>query len=303
MYLNIPKAQLPHAFQYLLRKIAAASYIKGRSRHAVLDWVSVSLIAKKLYTHGRAVNQDAYTYVSIDLLKDYLVFELQGNHLFRVGSWVLAQIHGIPFGGKNSAQLASLYLMVSEIIALDVFLFGSRVLCTCYRDNIYFFGTPGSVYPHLRTWQDTLSAGYAISVDHEQAGSTVDLLEVCVHMLTRGLSVTLRPKACDILNGKISSILRWPDAISTNTSFVPQSMNPAVMGQRRFWKISKTDVANNMLLSAGELDLKNYASSTYYRKVHSALLKHGITVNRHEAIHAWHIGSLMLKHHNHRNLL
>ena len=303
MYFNIPKAQMPDAFQYLLPKIAAASYIKGRSRRAVLDWVSVSRIAKKLHTHGRAANQDAYTYVSIDLLKDYLVFELQGNHLFRVGSWVLAQIHGIPLGGNISAQLASLYLMVREIIALDVSLFGSRVLCTRYRDNIYFFGPPVSVYPHLRTWQDTLRAVYAIPVTFEQAGSTVDLLEVCVHMLTQGLSVTLRPKACDILSGKITSILRWPDAFSTSTGFVPQSMNPAVMGQCRFWKISKTDVANNILLSTGELGLKNYASSTYYRKVHSALLQHGITVNRHETIRAWLIGSLMFEQHNHRNLL
>ena len=245
MYLNIPKAQLPDAFQYLLQKVAVAPYIRWRSRRAVLDWVSVSRISKKLDTHGRAANQDAYTYVSVDLLKDYLVFELQGNHLFRAGSWVLAETHGIPMGGGGiSAKLASLYLMTREMIALEVSLFGSRVLRTRYRDNIYFFGPSGSVYPHLHTWQDTLSAVYAIPVTFEQAGSTVDLLEVRVRMLTGGLGVTLRPKACDILSGQVTNILRWSDAFSTNTSFVLQSMIPAVMGTCRFWKISKTDVAN-----------------------------------------------------------
>ena len=34
MYLNIPKAQLPDAFQYLLQKIEATPYVWGRSRRA-----------------------------------------------------------------------------------------------------------------------------------------------------------------------------------------------------------------------------------------------------------------------------
>ena len=184
------------------------------------------------------------------------MFELQGNNLFRAGSWVLAQTHGIPMGGKISAQWASLYLMTREMIALDVSLFGSRVLRTRYRDNIYFFGPTGSVYPHLQSWQTTLSTVYDIPVTFKQAGSTVDLLEVRVRMLTKGLSVTLRPKACDILSGSVTNILRWPDAFWTNTSFVLQSMIPAVNGKCRFWKISRTDVANNILLSAGEMGLK-----------------------------------------------
>ena len=40
----------------------------------------------------------------------------------------------------------------------------------------------------------------------EEAGSTVDLLEVRVRMLAEGLSVTLRPKACDILSGVVTNI-------------------------------------------------------------------------------------------------
>ena len=253
----------------------------------------MSRISKKLDTHGTAANQSAYSYVSIDLLRDYLMFELQGNNLFWAGSWVLTKTHGIPMGGKISAQLASLYLMTREMIALDVSLFGSRVLRTCYRDNIYFFGGPGSVYPHLHSRRETLSTVYDIAVTFEQAGSPVDLLEVRVRMLAKGLSVTLRPKACDILNGLLTNILRWPDAFSTNTNFVLQSMISAVIGKCRFWKISRKDVANNILLSAGEMGFKNYQSCTYYKKVHSALLRNGITVNRHEALHAWHIGSLL----------
>ena len=217
MYLNIPKAQLPDAFQYLLRKIAATPYVRGRSRRAVLDWVSVSRISKKLDTHGRAADPSAYSYVSIDLLRDYLKFELQGNNLFRAGSWVLAQTHGMPMGGKISAQLASLYLMTREMIALDVSLLGSRLLRTRYRDVIFFFGPPGSVYPNLQSWQTTLNTLYGIPVTFEQAGSTIDLLEIRVRMLTKGLSVTLCPKACDILSGVVTNILRWPDAFSWPT--------------------------------------------------------------------------------------
>ena len=251
LYLNIPKAHLPDAFQYLLQKIAATPYVRGRSRRAVLDWVSVSCISRKVDTHGRAASQDAYSYVSVNLLRDYLMFELQGTNLFRAGSWVPAQTHGIPVGGKISAQLASVYVMTREMTALDVSLFGSRVLRTRYQDNIHFFGPPGSVYPHLHSWQEALSTVYAIPVTFEEAGCTVDLLEVRAPMLARGLSVTLRPKACDILGDLVTNILRWPDAFSTNTSFVLQSMIPAVIGKCRFWKISKTDVANNNLLSAG----------------------------------------------------
>ena len=59
----------------------------------------------------------------------------------------------------------------------------------------------------------------------------------------------------------------------------------------------------NILLSAGELGFKNYLSCTYYRKMHSALLKLGITVNRHEALHAWHVASLLFEHHNLRGFL
>ena len=200
---------------------------------AVLNWVLASKISKNLDTHGRAANQSAYSYVSVDLLQDYLMLELQRNNLFRAGSWVLALTHGIPMGGKISA---SLYLMTREMTALDVSLLGSRVLRTRYQDNIYFFGPSGSVYPHLQSWETTLSTGYDIPVTFEQTGSTVDLLEVRVRMLTKGLSVTLRPKACDILSGSVTNILRWPDASSTNTSFVLQSMIPAVIGKCRFWK-------------------------------------------------------------------
>ena len=53
-------------------------------------------------------------------------------------------------------------------------------------------------------------------------------------MLTRGFSVPLRPQACDILSGLVRNILRWPNAFSTNTIFVLQSMIPAAIGKCRF---------------------------------------------------------------------
>ena len=141
MYLNIPTAQLPDAFQYLLQKIAATPYVRGRSRQAHLDWVSVFRIFEKLDVHGRAANRDAYSYVSVDLLRDYLLFELQGNNLFRAGSWVLAQYHGIPMAGKISDQLASLYLMTRGMIARDFFSSAPECFAPA-TEVISFFRTP-----------------------------------------------------------------------------------------------------------------------------------------------------------------
>ena len=126
--------------------------------------------------------------------------------------------------------------MTREMIALDVSLSGSRVLRTRYPDNIHFFGPLVSVYSHLHSWEEALSAIYAIRVTFEQAGSTVDLLKVRVRMLTGGLSVTLPHKACNILSGLVTNVPRWADAFSTNTSIVLQSMIPAVIDKCRFWK-------------------------------------------------------------------
>ena len=123
-------------------------------------------------------NKDTYSYVFVGLLRDYVMFELQGNKLFRAGSWVLAQTHGITMGRTISAQLAFLYLMTRGMVAPDVSLISSQVLRTRYRDNIYFFGPPGSVYPHLLTLQEALSVVFAISVTFEHTGSIVHSSEV-----------------------------------------------------------------------------------------------------------------------------
>ena len=132
--------------------------------------------SKPLDTHRRAANQNTYSYLSVHLLRNYLMYELQGNIVFRAGSFVLARTHGIPMGGKISAQLATLDVMTREMIALHFSLFASWVLRTRYRDNIFFLGPHGSVSPNLHSWQEALSAVSPTLVTFSQAGSTVDLL-------------------------------------------------------------------------------------------------------------------------------
>ena len=77
--------------------------------------------------------------VPLPLIYEYITCELTRNGLFRVGSWILHQVKGLPMARPNPAQLVCIYMACCEMKNTAVALFTPSVIACRYPDNLSFF--------------------------------------------------------------------------------------------------------------------------------------------------------------------
>ena len=176
-----------------------------------MRFVSISTVDKKIDCLHRAPGMDTYHYIPVATLRDFVDFELRFNNLFCAGGYVMSQHRGVPMQGKLSSQLSSLFLMCKEMHNTRLSLFGDSVFHTRYKDNIYVCGPPGSVFPFIHEWCDTLSELYIMPVQVEGFGWKVDVLESTIYVPGTGLSMQVRCKTLDQATQNSKPFRRWPD--------------------------------------------------------------------------------------------
>ena len=136
-------------------------------------------------------------------------------------------------------------------------MYGNRVFQTRYKDNIYVCGPPRSVFPQIHRWCATLSALYAIPVQVEGFGDTLDVLESTLQVTQCGLSLRLKCKTLDLLQcGGTKPFRRWPDAWALNCKAVMQSLVPGCAAKCPVWALSGADIALNVQSVCMELGFK-----------------------------------------------
>ena len=64
--------------------------------------------------------------------------------------------------------------MYGESQYINKSLFGPRVLCARYKDNLYFSGAAGSVIPCLEFLLKVLATAYAMPLQLEGAGENME---------------------------------------------------------------------------------------------------------------------------------
>ena len=275
MYINIPKDALLPAFDAMIQYIHNAEPNTHR-RRVRFDCVSISKFSKFGDKHGRAPRPEDYTYYPLAFIRKYIEFELTGNHLFRAGSFVLAQHIGIPMGGKLSAQLSSMYLMYRESLNVNKSLFGPKVLCARYKDHLYFSGPAGSVIPCLESWMKVLATAYAMPLQLGGTGGKIECLEALLDATGAALSVSLRRKVVD--GDAVKHIWRWPDPWSGNIQYLLRSLIPGVAAKVPLWSLSESDMALNVTLIATEVGFKGYQCPACLQTFSRELTRHDIRV-------------------------
>ena len=177
--LNIEKGLLLQSFDYMIERLDHfAPPRNGRypSSRKSVRFLSISTIDTKFDCLHRAPGMDTYRYIPVATLRDFVDFEPRFNNLFCAGGYVMSQHRGVPMGGKLSSQLSSLFLMCKEMHNKRLSLFGDSVFHTSYKDNIYVCGPPGSVFPFIQEWCDSLREPYTMPVQIEGFGCQMDLL-------------------------------------------------------------------------------------------------------------------------------
>ena len=199
-FLNIDKRLLLESFDYLIERLdhfAPPGNGRYLSRCKSVRFVSISTIDKKFDRLHRAPGMDTYHYILVATLRYFVDSELRLDNLFCAGGYVMSQHRGVPMRGKLSSQLSSLFLMCKEMHNTRLSMFGDSVFYTRYKDNIYVCGPPGSVFPFIQEWCDSLSELYTMPVQVEGFGYQMDVLESTIYVTGNGLSMQVRCKTLD----------------------------------------------------------------------------------------------------------
>mmetsp|Transcript_4530 Transcript_4530/g.8056 ORF Transcript_4530/g.8056 Transcript_4530/m.8056 type:complete len:815 (-) Transcript_4530:524-2968(-) len=313
MFLNINKFDILPSFDYMVNHLKKAPR-QGNGRQALrlIKTIGVSLLDKS-HDHLGSGPLELFRNVQLCDLRNFIEYEINGNNLFTAGGFVFAQLIGVPIGGKISAQIASMYLMIREIKFLRVDLHFQKVYLTRYRDNIYLIGPYLVVKSKMPLWIDILSEIYQIPVQFEQFGSSIDILEVTVsidpsptpsfllnnnlpHPEKQTLSVRLRPKVLSPDCRSVSKFRRWPDKWSFNLPFVLRSLVPGMAIKASLWKMSLKDLDANVRLIGAEFGIKGYNINSWVAKFISVMNQQGFTVARKDLVQTWVDGHCRAPH-------
>jgi hypothetical protein len=269
---------------------------QGNGRQAIrtISQIGVSKLDKSL-DHIGSGPIDLFHNVSLSALRNFIEFEVKGNNLFTAGGFVFAQMVGVPIGGKISAQIASMFLMVKEIKFIKIDLHFQKVFLTRYRDNIYLIGPYLLVKSSMNNWIIFLTQIYKIPVQFEQFGSSIDILEVTISAQpnltqtskSQRLSVRLRPKVLSTDCRTISPFRRWPDSWSFNLPFVLKSLIPGTAIKATQWQLSLSDLDANVRLIGAEFGIKGYNIKSWIPKFIDVLSQHGFEVTRTNLVQTW----------------
>ena len=195
---------------------------------------------------------------------EYTTYELTRNGLFRVGSWILNQVQGLPMGGPNSAQLACIYLACCEMKNSAVALFTPSVISCRYRDTLFSFACKCTLIAALPAFQDILGKYYNMPIQFEQIGATLQALEVsvCVHPKqdahTRLFSIVL-----SVENVTRSNLQRWPDPSALNSRAVLPFLCMGLAAKCCFCARNLGDPSTNILTMLSEVGAKEVCTTPW----------------------------------------
>ena len=161
-----------------------------------------------------------FTTIPMSDLLDFCQYELQFNDIARVGFVTFKQSIGVPMGGHISAQLATIYCVVSEMLRTRIPSYRLAVTpppplrAMRYMDNIAGAFNPTVV--SLTEIQAMLEFVYRIPVKLEQAGHFLVSLEMSVVALPTGIVFMSKPMLFDSLDivPVNHSIVRIPPSFS-----------------------------------------------------------------------------------------
>ena len=188
--------------------------------------VAISKCARSLDRIGSGSHQFFHT-INISDLLNYCVYELFYNDIARVGFIGYRQSIGVPMGGHISAQLATIFCVMSEVqqAGLPSYLLPMGALPSFpvrafrYMDNIA--GAYDAALVNIPTIMNFLAGVYRMPLKLEQSGFFLMSLEQCVISFPDGIQFMSKPLLHDCLNlvPVNTSICRIPPVISP--SFPP----------------------------------------------------------------------------------
>ena len=205
--------------------------------------------------------------VPLPLVHEYITYELTRNGLFKVGSWILNQVKGLPMGEPNSAQLACIYMACCEMKNTAVALFTPSVTACRYRDNLYFFDRKCTLIAALPAFQDTLRNYYNMSIQFEQMGATLQALEVsvCVHP-KQDIQIRLFSKVLSVESITRSNVQRWPVPWAPNSTAILPSLCMCLAAKCCFSARNLSDQSTNILTVLSELGGKEVRTAPWLSK-------------------------------------
>ena len=112
MFRALPKDEVPKAFEW------GAGRLRHRLRSAQ-TFFSLSKDGEKKFDHIGKSTVKMFLVTTIDMLRRFVKYDIRDNNLFLLDQIVLQQgSSGVPIGGFLSAQLAELWALWKEVLAL-----------------------------------------------------------------------------------------------------------------------------------------------------------------------------------------
>ena len=113
MFWALPKEEVLRAFEWGLGRL------KHRKRRAQ-TFFSLSKDGEKSFDHIGKSTDNMFLVTTVEMLRRFVTFDIQENNLFLLSQVVLQQgTSGVPIGGFLSAQLAELWRLWKEVLALS----------------------------------------------------------------------------------------------------------------------------------------------------------------------------------------
>ena len=251
MYTEIPTEHVHEAVAYAIQRIEAPTH-----SHRAIKRFALSRGGKS----GDSFRSAASAYVvnvSLPLVYEYITYELTRNALFRVGSWIVNQVRGLPMGGPNSAQVACIYMPCCEMKNTAVALFTPSAIACRYGDNLFLFACKCTLITALPAFHYTLRNYYSMPIQFEQMDATLQALEVSVYVHPKqDVQIRLLSKVRSVENITSSNVQRWPDPWAPNSTAILPSLCMDLAAKCCFSLRNLSDPSTNILTVLGAKEVR-----------------------------------------------